>query len=255
MTIYRHLSGSLNFFSYFNLKWIIFSGRAGHNIQSATRATIFQILERECSGSSKNRIVSNFGLCFATYARAFILSVLFPHLNSFCLISSNLRLYVELVKVRHEYMEKVYSQNIYLIRFLLVTVIFWPIILLLSTFCAVFFSMKTNSIFTLVFSNACKTSWTVSVAAYSQSCVASLIFFVVDRVIPNENYFQQTFEVNSHKEDPNFFLCCYFGLFTDEDKIGLETILCTTYCRTQMYLSKKMASLRPEITMPMFSGK
>ena len=27
------------------------------------------------------------------------------------------------------------------------------------------------------------------------------------------------------------------------------------YCRSQMYLSKQMAQLRPELTMPMFSGK
>lgn len=51
------------------------------------------------------------------------------------------------------------------------------------------------------------------------------------------------------------WLLITFALFTDEDKIGLDAILCTTYCRTQMYLSKKMAQLRPEITMPMFSGK
>ncbi|XP_031631503.1 protein furry isoform X3 [Contarinia nasturtii] len=40
----------------------------------------------------------------------------------------------------------------------------------------------------------------------------------------------------------------------DDDKIGtLDAILSTAYCRTQMYLSKQMAQLRPEITMPIFS--
>ncbi|XP_055323770.1 protein furry isoform X11 [Sitodiplosis mosellana] len=40
----------------------------------------------------------------------------------------------------------------------------------------------------------------------------------------------------------------------DDDKVGtLDAILSTAYCRTQMYLSKQMAQLRPEITMPMFS--
>lgn len=47
-----------------------------------------------------------------------------------------------------------------------------------------------------------------------------------------------------------------FFLIADDDKVGtLDAILGTAYCRTQMYLSKQMAQLRPEITMPMFSGK
>lgn len=47
-----------------------------------------------------------------------------------------------------------------------------------------------------------------------------------------------------------------FSLPTDDDKLGtLDAILGMACCRTQMYLSKQMAQLRPEITMPMFSGK
>lgn len=43
-------------------------------------------------------------------------------------------------------------------------------------------------------------------------------------------------------------------LFSDE-KIGtLDGILDKLYCRSQMYLSRQMARLRPELTMPMFSG-
>lgn len=52
-----------------------------------------------------------------------------------------------------------------------------------------------------------------------------------------------------------FCVSVYF-IQTDDDKVGtLDAILSTAYCRTQMYLSKQMAQLRPEITMPMFSGK
>lgn len=55
----------------------------------------------------------------------------------------------------------------------------------------------------------------------------------------------------------NLFSCIIFSTFIlDDDKIGtLDAILCTSYCRTQIYLSKQMAQLRTEITMPMFSGK
>lgn len=50
------------------------------------------------------------------------------------------------------------------------------------------------------------------------------------------------------------FVCCSL-FYLDDDKVGtLDAILGTAYCRTQMYLSKQMAQLRPEITMPMFSG-
>lgn len=35
----------------------------------------------------------------------------------------------------------------------------------------------------------------------------------------------------------------------------LDILLSTTYCRSQMYLSKQLAQLHPELTMPMFSGK
>lgn len=53
-----------------------------------------------------------------------------------------------------------------------------------------------------------------------------------------------------------FIFHVFLILFPDEDKVGtLDAILSTSYCRTQMYLSKQMAQLRTEITMPMFSGK
>lgn len=35
----------------------------------------------------------------------------------------------------------------------------------------------------------------------------------------------------------------------------LDVLLSTTYCRSQMYLSRQLAQLHPELTMPMFSGK
>lgn len=35
----------------------------------------------------------------------------------------------------------------------------------------------------------------------------------------------------------------------------LDALLCTTYCRSQMYLSRQLSQLHPELTMPMFSGK
>ncbi|XP_055608943.1 protein furry isoform X4 [Uranotaenia lowii] len=37
------------------------------------------------------------------------------------------------------------------------------------------------------------------------------------------------------------------------DKVGLDAILSGAYCRSQMYLSRQMARLRPELTMSMFS--
>ncbi|XP_063392996.1 protein furry isoform X2 [Cydia fagiglandana] len=33
----------------------------------------------------------------------------------------------------------------------------------------------------------------------------------------------------------------------------LDALLCTTYCRSQLYLSRQLAQLHPELTMPMFS--
>jgi hypothetical protein len=35
----------------------------------------------------------------------------------------------------------------------------------------------------------------------------------------------------------------------------LDALLTTTYCRNQKYLSRQLAQLHPELTMPMFSGK
>lgn len=40
----------------------------------------------------------------------------------------------------------------------------------------------------------------------------------------------------------------------DGEKVGtLDVILSNAYCRSQMYLSKQLAQMRPELTMPMFS--
>lgn len=64
---------------------------------------------------------------------------------------------------------------------------------------------------------------------------------------------------NYHHNYKFFFTTWLFHHFLfplDDDKVGtLDAILSTAFCRTQMYLSKQMAQLRPEITMPMFSGK
>lgn len=34
----------------------------------------------------------------------------------------------------------------------------------------------------------------------------------------------------------------------------LDALLATTYSRSQIYLSRQLAQLHPELTMPMFSG-
>lgn len=50
---------------------------------------------------------------------------------------------------------------------------------------------------------------------------------------------------------------CLSQFYFSDDEKGetLDAILSNAYCRSQMYLSKQMAQLRPEITMPMFSGE
>ena len=35
----------------------------------------------------------------------------------------------------------------------------------------------------------------------------------------------------------------------------LDVLLSTTYSRSQLYLSRQLAQLHPELTMPMFSGE
>lgn len=61
-----------------------------------------------------------------------------------------------------------------------------------------------------------------------------------------------------------YILLCYVNsklitifFFSVEDKIEttLDAVLSDAYCRSHMFLSKQMAKLRPELTMPMFSGK
>lgn len=45
-------------------------------------------------------------------------------------------------------------------------------------------------------------------------------------------------------------------LFSEDDKVGtLDVLLSSAYCRSQRFLSKQLAQLRPELTMSMFSGK
>ena len=41
----------------------------------------------------------------------------------------------------------------------------------------------------------------------------------------------------------------------DREKSTLDVLLSTTYSRSQLYLSRQLAQLHPELTMPMFSGK
>ncbi|XP_052121849.1 protein furry-like [Frankliniella occidentalis] len=40
-----------------------------------------------------------------------------------------------------------------------------------------------------------------------------------------------------------------------QGKGTLDLLLSTTYCRSQLYLSRQLAQLHPELTMPMFSGE
>lgn len=41
---------------------------------------------------------------------------------------------------------------------------------------------------------------------------------------------------------------------SDKGRGTLDALLCTTYCRSQLYLSRQLSQLHPELTMPMFSG-
>uniref|UniRef100_A0A2A4JZF3 Protein furry n=1 Tax=Heliothis virescens TaxID=7102 RepID=A0A2A4JZF3_HELVI len=40
---------------------------------------------------------------------------------------------------------------------------------------------------------------------------------------------------------------------SDKGRGTLDALLCTTYCRSQLYLSRQLSQLHPELTMPMFS--
>lgn len=40
----------------------------------------------------------------------------------------------------------------------------------------------------------------------------------------------------------------------DDKNCTLDGALDKLYCRSQMYLARQMSRLRPEMTMPMFSG-
>jgi hypothetical protein len=55
------------------------------------------------------------------------------------------------------------------------------------------------------------------------------------------------------------FKCCdkplIFVSGGDKGRGTLDLLLSTTYSRSQMYLSRQLAELHPELTMPMFSGK
>lgn len=45
-----------------------------------------------------------------------------------------------------------------------------------------------------------------------------------------------------------------FYRFSDDKTGTLDGALDTLYCRSQMYLSRQMSRLRPQLTMPIFSG-
>lgn len=47
----------------------------------------------------------------------------------------------------------------------------------------------------------------------------------------------------------------FFFLFSDDKTGTLDGSLDNLYCRSQMYLSRQMSRLRPELTMPIFSGR
>ena len=52
-------------------------------------------------------------------------------------------------------------------------------------------------------------------------------------------------------------ICLYgIGPFSglDRERSTLDVLLSTTYSRSQLYLSRQLAQLHPELTMPMFSG-
>lgn len=66
---------------------------------------------------------------------------------------------------------------------------------------------------------------------------------------------QENFSPNIFNQRSNFVLMCFFCSFISDEKIGtLDGVLDKLYCRSQMYLSRQMARLRPELTMSMFSG-
>ena len=46
----------------------------------------------------------------------------------------------------------------------------------------------------------------------------------------------------------------YLCFFADDKNCTLDGALDKLYCRSQMYLARQMSRLRPEMTMPMFSG-
>lgn len=63
----------------------------------------------------------------------------------------------------------------------------------------------------------------------------------------------------------HFILLIWYGVFnkwvfcfvtgSEKGRGTLDALLCTTYCRSQLYLSRQLSQLHPELTMPMFSGK
>lgn len=58
--------------------------------------------------------------------------------------------------------------------------------------------------------------------------------------------------VKLHLDDVTLFIFVSGG---DKGRGTLDLLLSTTYSRSQMYLSRQLAQLHPELTMPMFSGK
>lgn len=60
------------------------------------------------------------------------------------------------------------------------------------------------------------------------------------------------FPFNNAKEGFNNFISHFH--FVDDKTGTLDGALDNLYCRAQMYLSRQMSRLRPELTMPIFSG-
>uniref|UniRef100_A0A1A9UFZ3 Cell morphogenesis central region domain-containing protein n=1 Tax=Glossina austeni TaxID=7395 RepID=A0A1A9UFZ3_GLOAU len=60
---------------------------------------------------------------------------------------------------------------------------------------------------------------------------------------------------NEAVDDPDIIFISYYNLMSrQDDKVGtLDVLLSSAYCRSQRFLSKQLAQLRPELTMSMFS--
>ncbi|KAJ2954552.1 hypothetical protein O0L34_g2835 [Tuta absoluta] len=55
------------------------------------------------------------------------------------------------------------------------------------------------------------------------------------------------------QENVRYLLRRFFSRSSEKGRGTLDALLCTTYCRSQLYLSRQLSQLHPELTMPMFS--